>query len=215
MQSDFVLIAGTNRDLGIGVREGRFREDLLARLDLWTFGCRDWRERREDIEPNLEFELRRFADQEGARVTFNKEALRTFVAFATSADAPWQNNFRDLSAAIARMATLAPSGRITETETTEEISRLISRWRDHPSSDDDGLLMDLLGDDRFETLDLFDRPQLAAVIRMCRASRSLSDAGRKLFQSSRLRRKSANDADRLRKYLGRYGLDWEECSNRM
>ena len=36
-RSDFQLIAGTNRDLFSAVREGRFREDLLARINLWTF----------------------------------------------------------------------------------------------------------------------------------------------------------------------------------
>jgi transcriptional regulatory protein RtcR len=35
--SDFQVIAGTNRDLFAAVREGKFREDLLARINLWTF----------------------------------------------------------------------------------------------------------------------------------------------------------------------------------
>ena len=35
--SDFQLIAGTNRNLVEAVSEGRFREDLFARLNLWTF----------------------------------------------------------------------------------------------------------------------------------------------------------------------------------
>ena len=35
--SDFQLIAGTNRDLIDRVSDGRFREDLLARINLWTF----------------------------------------------------------------------------------------------------------------------------------------------------------------------------------
>jgi transcriptional regulatory protein RtcR len=37
VQSGFQLIAGSNRDLSIEVAEGRFREDLLARINLWTF----------------------------------------------------------------------------------------------------------------------------------------------------------------------------------
>src|SRR5205814_9346470 len=35
VQSDFQLVAGTNRDLGQAVRTGRFRDDLLARINLW------------------------------------------------------------------------------------------------------------------------------------------------------------------------------------
>lgn len=42
-----------------------------------------------------------------------------------------------------------------------------------------------------------------------RRTRSLSDAGRALFSASRQQKTSANDADRLRKYLGRFGLDWK------
>ena len=59
-----------------------------------------------------------------------------------------------------------------------------------------------------QQLDLFDQAQLAFVIRICRESATLSDAGRKLFAASRGNRKTANDADRLRKYLARFQLDW-------
>jgi len=50
--------------------------------------------------------------------------------------------------------------------------------------------------------------QLAETIRVCRGSRSLSEAGRILFSASRARRASTNDADRLRKYLARFGIEW-------
>ena len=51
--------------------------------------------------------------------------------------------------------------------------------------------------------------QLRDVVEVCRRSRSLSDAGRTLFAASRQRRNSTNDADRLRKYLARFGLEWD------
>ena len=57
-------------------------------------------------------------------------------------------------------------------------------------------------------IDPFDRVQLEYVIEVCRKSASLSDAGRTLFAASRTQRKSTNDADRLRKYLARFDLDW-------
>ncbi|WP_428543374.1 hypothetical protein [Profundibacter sp.] len=59
-------------------------------------------------------------------------------------------------------------------------------------------------------IDLFDQAQLASVIRICRESKSLSAAGRRLFAVSRLEKKSRNDADRLRKYLEKFGLDWTQ-----
>jgi transcriptional regulatory protein RtcR len=61
--SDFQLIVGTNRNLLSAVREGRFREDLLARINLWTFTLPGLRSRSEDIEPNLQFELDQFAQR--------------------------------------------------------------------------------------------------------------------------------------------------------
>nr|WP_296288599.1 hypothetical protein [Pseudomonas sp.] len=56
--------------------------------------------------------------------------------------------------------------------------------------------------------DRFDRLQRQAVIDVCRQARSLSDAGRQLFAVSRQEKQNPNDADRLRKYLARFGLDW-------
>ena len=43
---------------------------------------------------------------------------------------------------------------------------------------------------------------------------ALSEAGRTLFAASRLRRSSANDADRLKEYLARFRLDWAALNAR-
>lgn len=82
--SDFQLIAGTNRDLAERVRAGRFREDLLARMNLWPFRLPGLAERPEDIEPNLDYELEQFAQRTGARATISKETRAAFLAFARS-----------------------------------------------------------------------------------------------------------------------------------
>lgn len=209
--SDFQLIAGTNRDLGAAVASGAFREDLYARLNLWTFALPGLADRREDIEPNLDYELDRFAEREGERVGFNKEARQRYLAFATSQDARWPGNFRDLAASVTRMATLSPSGRIDIACVESEVVRLNRLWSNvAPGSTD--LLSPLLGEEAVALIDPFDRVQLAETIRVCRASRSLSAAGRTLFAASRLRRSTANDADRLKKYLARFGLDWATLS---
>lgn len=211
--SDFQLIAGTNRDLIADVDKGKFREDLLARLNLWTFELPGLGERREDIEPNLDFELRRHAEREGELITFNREARERYLAFATSPEALWSANFRDLGASVTRMATFAPSGRITEDVVMEEIARLRRSWS-RSRQDGEDLLATLMGVERVAALDLFDRVQLAAVIRICRDHSSLSAAGRTLFAASRAQKASANDADRLRKYLARFDLDWQLVSQR-
>jgi transcriptional regulatory protein RtcR len=208
VHSDFQLIAGTNRDLLVAVREGRFREDLLARINLWPFTLPGLRSRPEDIEPNIQFELDQYAERAGRRVTFSKEARELFLDYALSSSAVWLGNFRDLNAAIVRMATLAPGGRVSVDLVREEIERLRSAWAKLEASDVEDSLADLLGKERLEELDLFDRVQLARVIQICRDSRSLSDAGRKLFSVSRGRKAVTNDADRLRKYLNRFGIEW-------
>jgi transcriptional regulatory protein RtcR len=207
--SDFQLIAGTNRELGERVRAGRFREDLLARIDLWSFELPGLRERPEDIAPNLEYELMRHAARTNARVTFNREAQAAFLRFATSPGATWPGNFRDFAAAVERMATLAPGGRITAAVVEEEIERLRRSWSRGEAADPDREPIEAaLGAEGYEALDLFDRVQLAAVLRVCKKSRSLSEAGRTLFAASRRARSSVNDADRLRKYLAKHGLEW-------
>jgi transcriptional regulatory protein RtcR len=207
-QSDFQLIAGTNRDLLSAVHEGRFREDLLARINLWTFVLPGLRSRHEDIEPNLQFELEEFARRTGHHVTMSKEAREAFLEFALSGSAGWTGNFRDLNAAVVRMATLAEGGRISLEIVKEEIERLLASWERLQVDDSEGMLAELLDKPARDTIDLFDRIQLEHVIRVCRQSRSMSEAGRRLFGASRSRKTSTNDSDRLRKYLSRFGLEW-------
>ncbi|WNG46162.1 AAA family ATPase [Archangium minus] len=216
VESDFQLIAGTNRDLQAEVERGRFREDLLARINLWTFRLPPLRERPEDIPPNLLYELDLASQSMGTRVTMNKEAQEHFLRFATSPEAHWSGNFRDLNAAVLRMATLAPGGRITREGVDEELERLRAAWsrggprREAPVD----LVVRVLGEERAAELDRFDRAQLAEVLEVCRQARSLSDAGRALFAQSRAQKKSVNDADRLRKYLVRFGLSWADVTGR-
>jgi transcriptional regulatory protein RtcR len=213
-ESDFQLIAGTNRDLHAEVRSRRFREDLLSRMDLWTFRLPGLRERTEDIEPNLNYELEEFARRGGTVVTFNREARTRFIEFAVSRRATWSANFRDLNGAVTRMATLAQGGRITPDVVEDEIKRLMSDWYGGPGRYADDILVEVLGARRAGELDLFDAVQLSEVLRICRRSSSLSAAGRALFSESRKHKKSANDADRLRKYLAKYDLDWSAVSSR-
>ena len=209
--SDFQLIAGTNRDLLADAAKGRFRDDLLARIDTWTFRLPGLAERREDIAPNIDYELDRIARTEDRRVRFSREARLRYMAFALDQSATWARNFRDLGASIRRMATLADGGRITEVQVDEEVVRLRRAWRASASKDADwkAVLEPILGD-RLADVDRFDAVQLAEVVRVCQASSSLSAAGRTLFSESRKRRRTVNDSDRLRKYLARFELGFTD-----
>jgi transcriptional regulatory protein RtcR len=203
VESDFQLIGGTNRDLRRAATSGRFREDLLARIDMWTFKIPALRERVEDIEPNVEYELERFARVSSTTIRFNAEARSAYTRFAVSSEALWSGNFRELSASITRMATLADGGRITEPLVRQEIARLRASWNQETPDD-----VARIPGVELEKIDLFDRMQLQAVLDVCRKSRSMADAGRKLFAASRAEKMRPNDSDRLRKYLARFGLDW-------
>jgi transcriptional regulatory protein RtcR len=213
VHSDFQLIAGTNRDLRAAVRAGRFRDDLLARIDLWTFRLPSLRERPEDIEPNLDYELERYAQRHGRRVTFGRTARAQFLRFAVGPGARWPGNFRDFAAAIERMATLAPAARISGAEVDAEVSRLQAAWSEGQVDGDEPLLRRFLEPQQIAALDRFDRVQLADVLRVCQEARSLSAAGRILFAASRERRRSHNDADRLRKYLQKFAITWTDLQD--
>lgn len=212
VKSDFQLIAGTNRDLREEVAVGRFREDLLARIQLWTFALPSLAERREDIEPNIIYELNRFSQREGRKITFNKEASELFLKFAKSPETKWSGNFRDLNSAIIRMSTLAPRGRIRTEEVEEERERLKQSWN-RPSSMPNGSreavnLTNFLSKEQIDEIDCFDQHQLAYVIAVCKRSKSLADAGRELYNVSREKRAVANDSDRVKKYLKKFGLEF-------
>jgi transcriptional regulatory protein RtcR len=87
---------------------------------------------------------------------------------------------------------------------------LRQQWQPSSATPDDPVV-EVLGAAGADRLDRFDRVQLAEVIRVCRTARTLSDAGRTLFAITRLERKTANDADRLQKYLARFATDWAAC----
>ncbi|NDZ14916.1 transcriptional regulator [Variovorax sp. WS11] len=212
--SDFQLIAGTNRDLRSDVAEGRFREDLFARINLWTYDLPGLAQRPEDIEPNIDHLLALHAAENHRVARFNAEARAAYLRFARNPEAHWSGNFRDLSASVTRLATLADGGRITTALVDAEIARLRWLWkRGTPAGGPEAVeLGSLLSPEREAELDLFDRLQLEAVLRVCRGARTLSDAGRQLFQASRAQRSVVNDADRLRKYLAKYGLQWSQLS---
>ena len=207
--SDFQLIAGTHKDLRAEVAAGRFREDLFARINLWTYTLPALTQRREDIEPNIDHQLGLASQELTRQVRFTTEARRAYLRFAQSGEALWRGNFRDLSASITRLATLADHGRIGAPLVAAEIARLRWQWQSDADLARPAQSLGALLGDAAEDLDRFDQLQLQAVIEVCRRHASLSEAGRELFNVSRSQRSVVNDADRLRKYLRKFGLSWE------
>ncbi|TWV84661.1 RNA repair transcriptional activator RtcR [Moraxella sp. VT-16-12] len=213
VHSDFWLIAGTNKDLKACVKAGTFREDLYARINIWQYVLPALAHRREDIAPNINYQLAVANQELGRTVRFDKAAYERYLVFAMSEQAVWTGNFRDLSASLLRLATLATGGRIDEGLVDDEIRRLLDLWvDDEPLCHQQAVLLSHQLQQKIEHLhiDEFDKMQLINVIKFCQAHDSLASAGRALFDVSRKGKTTSNDSDRLRKYLGKFGITWQD-----
>ncbi len=214
VNSDFQLITGTNRNLRDECRAGRFRQDLLARIKFWEFTIPGLKDRPEDIEPNIDFELQQHSKRLGQPVGFSSEARQRFTSFATSAEALWTANFRDLNSSLTRMITLSEGHRIGTTEVEQEIRKLQNGWGQERDGENgqSRLIAALLSPETLAGLDLFDRMQLEKVLEICLVCDSMAEAGRRLFGNSIRNKQSSNDSDRLRKYLQRFGISWKNIA---
>ncbi len=211
ISSDFQLIAGTNCDLFEDSRKGKFREDLLARINLWTYRLPSLKERIEDLEVNLDYELERFAQKAGSMVSFNKTARNRYLKFAHSPAATWRANFRDLNASVTRMATLANGGRINEEVVDDEIRRLKHDWTATSQEwDPKSITSKFLDKETHAKLDLFEHIQLAGITNVCKNAKSMAEAGRILFDKSREQKKIANDSHRLKQLLAKYRIELKD-----
>jgi len=98
------VVAATNRDLDADVRSGRFREDLLFRLNVIEIRVPSLRERREDILPMARRFLAFFARAVGRPVPeLSPDAARVL------SDYDWPGNVRELRNTIERAVILWPS----------------------------------------------------------------------------------------------------------
>lgn len=210
IRSDFQLIAGTNRDLDELVSQGLFREDLLARIDTWVFKMPSLRERPEDIDPNLDYELRKASNPLPAERRFLAAARKMYLQFAVSPQAAWSANFRDLSASVERMITLSKQGVIDEEVVQEEIQTLQRKWNGHTSAQiamkstaataADDLVALVLPD---HSLNLFEHNQLNFVLRHSLECPSYAALSRLLYGD----KAGTNAAQKSRAYLLGYGLE--------
>jgi len=99
---DVRILSATNRDLAQQVKDGRFREDLFYRLNVFPIEAPSLRERREDIPALVEHFIRRFNVEEGKRVAgASAETLALLAAH------DWPGNVRQLENAVYRAIVLA------------------------------------------------------------------------------------------------------------
>jgi len=104
IQVDVRLIAATNRNLEAAVRDGRFREDLFYRLNVFRIDLPPLRQRVEDVAPLAEFFVKRMrARGVGQLRHIEPEAIELLRA------QPWPGNVRELENLIERLAISCPS----------------------------------------------------------------------------------------------------------
>jgi DNA-binding NtrC family response regulator len=108
LKVDVRIIAATSRDLAVEVAAGRFREDLLYRLNVVNVDMPPLRARRSDLRPLANHFLRRFVEENGkSMVAFDEDALLRI------ADYRWPGNVRELENVIERAVVLGSGSRIT------------------------------------------------------------------------------------------------------
>jgi DNA-binding NtrC family response regulator len=99
---DVRLVAATNKDLRTEVAEGRFREDLFYRLDVFRIDLPPLRARRSDVPALAENFLARFAAENERRLDgFSREALERLLLYN------WPGNVRELEHAVEHAAIMA------------------------------------------------------------------------------------------------------------
>ena len=108
---DIRLISATNKSLIDLVKQGRFREDLFYRLNVFPMALPPLRARREDIPDLARSFLARFAAEEGKRLRgIAAEALALLIRY------DWPGNVRQLENAVFRAVVLADGDELTIAE---------------------------------------------------------------------------------------------------
>jgi DNA-binding NtrC family response regulator len=98
---DIRLISATNRNLQQQVEEGKFREDLFYRLNVFPMQLPPLRERREDIAGLVELFIRRFAVEENKKIVgLDKPAMEMLKTYN------WPGNIRQLENTVFRAVVL-------------------------------------------------------------------------------------------------------------
>jgi DNA-binding NtrC family response regulator len=107
LRVDVRIIAATNRDLGVEIKKGAFREDLFYRLNVVAVELPALRDRRADVPALASFFLRRYASENGKTIeTFADDALAALLEYR------WPGNVRELENVVERAVVLCDGHRI-------------------------------------------------------------------------------------------------------
>ncbi len=123
LKVDVRIIAATNRDLEVAVRQGRFREDLFYRLNVFPVTLPPLKERPEDLPLLADYFLARCREKNRRQVkALAPEVLKAFRNY------PWPGNIRELENVIERGVILCPGETLTWQELPPEMQRYDQPW---------------------------------------------------------------------------------------
>jgi transcriptional regulator with GAF, ATPase, and Fis domain len=104
LKSDVRVVTATNRDLQGAIVEGRFRDDLFYRLNVFPIEVPPLRERREDIPLLVEYFVDRYASQAGKKISgISKKSMDLLQSYK------WPGNIRELQNVIERSVIISDS----------------------------------------------------------------------------------------------------------
>lgn len=209
--SDFRVIAATNRDIPELIRKGLFRADLYDRLKTWIIRLPAVKDRPEDARTILTTLLLVIGQGQGRTLTMTPEAEDAWIAFNTSRDALWPDNFRGLHDALERIAALADSGVIEAGVVVQELLAVQAQWREAGHGDG---LDGLVDAEKLEELNYIDRWVLAEVVRVCGRFEAQIEAAKFLYGVPGVESKNT-ESSRLRKYLDNVGLTFAQLARRV
>jgi PAS domain S-box-containing protein len=121
---DVRIIASTNRDLIDEVKEGRFREDLYYRLNVFPITVPPLRKRKEDIPMIVKHFLKKFEKKIGKQI-----GRVPYDVIKTLQDYHWPGNVRELENIIERSMIISPNSTLHLADTIE-----ISKTKDPGTS---------------------------------------------------------------------------------
>ncbi|HSG81024.1 MAG TPA: sigma-54 dependent transcriptional regulator [Gemmatimonadota bacterium] len=177
---DVRIIAATNHDLELEVKEGRFREDLFFRLHVMPIHVPPLRQRRDDIAPLVEHFVQRFRARHGLRPPdFTEPAKKALTAYA------WPGNVRELGNAVERLMILYPEHAIG----ANEVETVLPRVDLAPSS------ADIEGGSLSELIERYERQVI---------SNALDSANGNVAEAARL---LSTDRPNLYRRMKRLGID--------
>jgi formate hydrogenlyase transcriptional activator len=139
-KTDVRVIAATNRDLQVEMREGRFRPDLYYRLCVFMIESPPLRERREDIPLLASFFVAKFSNSVGK--TFESVEQSSMDALI---EYDWPGNVRELQNVMERSVVLCPGGAL-------RVRGLPGGSAGRPSADERSLRQDLQDVERSKIL---------------------------------------------------------------